>query len=141
MVRNLNIGVFEVLPNNKSYSNLIDFIVEYPRDKVNKDGLRMANYKESNYLIKTFKELGLSEFLKKYYYTFVSDITIVYDPYGTGRYKEAIIDDPAEIFKFQNGEASMGYDSDGAEDEFWKGAGKIEDWREEKSVYFIIRPL
>jgi hypothetical protein len=71
----------------------------------------------------------------------VSEITIVYDPYGDGRYKEAIIDDPSEVIKFQNGDVAFGYDSDGGEEEFWKEAGKIENWTEEKSIYFIVRSL
>jgi hypothetical protein len=141
MEKKLNIGTFEVLPRDKFYPNLLHFLNDYERDRLNSDGLRIASYKESNFLIKEFKELGISENLKKYYYTFISEIVISYDPYGTGRHKEAIIDDPEEVIKFQYGEEAYGYDSDGSQIEFHKGDSNIEDWTEENSIYFVVRPL
>jgi len=137
----IKLGIFEILPKDKEYKNYLEFINTYSKETPNSEGIRISSSKETNYLFKTFKELGLLEFLEKYCYKFVTDIIIVYDPYGTGRYKEAIIDDPAEILKFQNGEVAIGYDSDGELQEFWKSAGKIEDYTLETAWYFIIRPL
>lgn len=141
MVRNINIGTFQLLPKKPEFYTYYNFLNEYSRDRENSEGVRIASYKESRYLLDEFKRLGISDNLKKYYYSFVTEITIVYDPYGTGRYKEAIIDDPLEVNKFQEGEAAEGYDSDGDRDEFWKGQGKIEDWREEISVFFLVKSL
>jgi hypothetical protein len=141
MVSNINIGTFQLLPKKTEFYTYSDFLNEYSREKENSEGIRIARYQESRYLLEEFKRLGISDNLKKYYYRFVTEITIVYDPYGTGRYKEAIIDDPLEVNKFQEGEPAEGYDNDGDHDEFWKGQGKIVDWREETSVFFLVKAL
>lgn len=141
MVSNINIGTFQLLPKKTEFYTYSDFLNEYSREKENSEGIRIARYQESRYLLEEFKRLGISDNLKKYYYRFVTEITIVYDPYGTGRYKEAIIDDPLEVNKFQEGEPAEGYDNDGNHDEFWKGQGKIVDWREETSVFFLVKAL
>jgi hypothetical protein len=141
MVSNINIGTFQLLPKKTEFYTYSDFLNEYSREKENSEGIRIARYRESRYLLEEFKRLGISDNLKKYYYRFVTEITIVYDPYGTGRYKEAIIDDPLEVNKFQEGEPAEGYDNDGDHDEFWKGQGKIVDWREETSVFFLVKAL
>jgi len=141
MVSNINIGTFQLLPKKTEFYTYSDFLNEYSSEKENSEGIRIARYQESRYLLEEFKRLGISDNLKKYYYRFVTEITIVYDPYGTGRYKEAIIDDPLEVNKFQEGEPAEGYDNDGDHDEFRKGQGKIVDWREETSVFFLVKAL
>jgi hypothetical protein len=140
-MKKLNIGSFEILPKDKEYSSPSEFLNNYSRKTPNSEGIIIADSRLANYLISQFKQLKVGDYLKNYYYTFTTEITIVYDPFGTGNYKEAIIDDPEEVINFQNGEPAMGYDEDGDNEEFFKGAGKIEDWREEKSIFFLVRVI
>lgn len=137
----LNIGKFEVLPKVKQYENYLEFLNDYSRDTPNSEGVRIAKYKEANYLLTEFKKLKVSQSLAEYYYTFVTEIVVRYDPYGTGAYKEAIIDDPIEIVKFHGGESALGYDSDGDGSEFTRDSSRIDDWSNESSVFFLIRNL
>ena len=139
--RPLNIGTFEVLPKVKQYENYLEFLNDYSRDTPNSEGIRIAKYKEGSYLLREFKKLKVSQYLNEYYYTFVTEIVVRYDPYGTGAYREAIIDDPIEIVKFHEGEPALGYDNDGDESEFTRGSSRIDDWTNESSVFFLVRSL
>lgn len=137
----INNGIFELIPKSKEYDNFFEFLKDYNVETPNSEGVRYSNYKERNYLIREYNKLGVFEHIKKYGYSFVTEIIINYDPFGNGFYREAIIDDPEEVVKFQNGEGAFGYDSDGGEEEFWKGAGKIEDWTEETNTFFLVRDI
>jgi len=137
----IKLGTFEIIQKDKEYKNYSEFINTYSKETPNSEGIRIATYKEANYLLQEFKKLKISKSLEKYYYTLVTEIVIRYELFGVGDYKEAIIDDPSEIIKFHEGEAAYGYDSDGSEIEFTKGSSKIDDWSDESSVFFLVRSL
>jgi hypothetical protein len=102
----------------------LEFLNDYSKYTPNSEGVRIAKLKEGSYLLREFKKLKVSRYLDEYYYTFVTEIVVRYDPYGTGDYREAMIDNPTEIVKFHEGDPALGYDSDGDENEFTGGSSK-----------------
>jgi hypothetical protein len=140
-LKSLNIGLIEVLPKKGNYSTYKEFLEDYSRETPNSEGIRIANYKEAQYLLRELGGLKIKDFIKDYYYSIVTEIVGVIDPFGMGGTKDLIIDDPEEIIKFQNGETAFGYDNSGEEYEVERGSAQLVDWSEEKSVFFLVRSI
>jgi hypothetical protein len=140
-LKNLNLGLIEVIPRKGNYSSYKEFLADYSRETPNSEGIRISDYLESRYLLRELGNLKLNEFLKNYYYSIVTEIVGVVDPFGTGGYKDIIIDDPDEIIKFQNGETAFGYGDSGNEYEVEKGSAQLIHWDESESVFFLVRSI
>ena len=65
----------------------------------------------------------------------------VIDPYGIGGSRDLIIDDPEEIIKFQEGDTAYGYGNSGEQYEVERGSSQLLDWKEEESVFFLVRSI
>lgn len=140
-VHPLNFGNLSILPKTDdkySYKELVDL---YDDKEFNSSGVRRLNRTETSYLLRSFKELKISKNLENYYYKFVTEIVLIIDTFGIGRYTDAVIDDPNEIAEFLKGEPALGYDRDGEEVEVFRGQGNLTDWSEEYSVFFLARKI
>ncbi len=140
-LKSLNIGLIEVLPKKGSYDSYKEFLSDYSRETPNSEGIRIANYNEAQYLLRDLGKLKIKEYIKNYYYSIVTEIVCVIDPFGIGGWRDLIIDDPEEIIKFQNGETAFGYDNSGEEYEVEKGSSQLINWNEEESVFFLVRSI
>jgi len=140
-LKSLNLGLIEVLPKKGSYSSYKEFLEYYSRETPNSEGIRIANYNESQYLLRDLGKLKIKEYIKNYYYSIVTEIVCVIDPFGIGGWRDLIIDDPEEIIKFQKGETAYGYDNSGEEYEVEKESSKLVNWEESESVFFLVRSI
>ena len=148
MKKPIRIGNIEILPRDKEYPSYKSFLGEYSPDdyfhvntkQVNSEGIRICNYLESSYLLKEFKKLGIGKNLIGYYYSFVTSIELTIDPTGGGNYKSVLIDDPAEIIKYEAGEDSIGTDNDGEDIEIYPYT-RISNENKEESVFFLCREI
>jgi hypothetical protein len=140
-LKSLNIGLIEVLPKEGSYSTYKEFLDTYSRETPNSEGIRIANYNEAQYLLRDLGKLKIKEYIKNYYYSIVTEIVCVIDPYGIGGSRDLIIDDPEEIIKFQEGDTAYGYGNSGEQYEVERGSSQLLDWKEEESVFFLVRSI
>jgi hypothetical protein len=148
MRKPIRIGNIEILPRDKEYPSYKSFLGEYSPDDyfhintkhVNSEGIRICNYLERGYLLKEFKKLGIGKNLIEYYYTFLTSIELTIDPTGGGNYKSVLIDDPAEIIKYEGGEDSIGTDNDGEDVEIHTYTNIFNENREE-SIFFLCREI
>lgn len=140
-MKKLNIGLFEILPKEKEYETYSDLLKDYSMDTPNSDGVRISKFRESYYLLKEFKSLGVCDNLKKYSYNLITEIIVEYDVYANGTSVEIIIDNPSEIEDFKKGEFAIGYDSDGEEHQVKRGTSYLIDWVQERSTFFLVRSI
>jgi hypothetical protein len=141
-IKPLNLGFFSLLPIPDDLKNSGDITNEYLSifhsyfDR--KEGPRLTNYKERNYIISLDKILG-GTLNNNYSVSFTTDIVVTIE--DSGSYYDVIIDDLDEIFNFLNRDAAWGFSERYGEERVNRENYNVVDWKEEKSTFFLINHI
>ena len=107
--KNLNIGLFEIMPNSIKANSIDELKEEVSRLgngwEVSKGGI-------ANYISSMCKYLGICDYMKSYECGLTISIScVIIDNNGYSRY--LMTDEPEEVKNYMDGEKAIMYDDDG----------------------------
>jgi|688.fasta_scaffold1123396_2 hypothetical protein len=109
--KNLNIGLYEIMPNNIKANSL-----EELKNEVGKlgNGWEISKWNVANYISTMCKYLGICDYMKSYECGLTISIScVITDDNGYSRY--VMTDEPEEIKNYMEGEEAIMYDNDGGD--------------------------
>lgn len=136
-MKNLNLGIFEIVHPEKNYSKLGELLKDY---KIPQNGVRICDHEEIKYLRKEFKRLKIWRNLEPYLIKIYQNLKIFYQK-PDGSSIKLVVDEDNEILNFINGEWTSGFDEMGNEYDFKKNDLSVITYDLEVSNFFLIKPL